>query len=245
MRRALLAFACCTALFLGSCKGEEEGAATSAEAVAPVAPPAGQQWFDVVATTPEGGWLVGNPDAPIKLIEYGSLTCPACAAFSQGGMQPLREEYVDSGRVSWEFRSVVIHGAIDLLLTRLLKCAPKEAAPLLAEQLWANVNEVTAPVAENAEALQQVMSLPENQRFVAFAEQGKLLDFLAARGVSMDQGRQCLSDAAAVQALAAQMQSQSAKDDVQGTPTFFVNGQKIDAILWPDLEPALQRAGAR
>ena len=160
-------------------------------------------------------------------------------------MQPLREEYVDSGRVSWEFRSVVIHGAIDLLLTRLLKCAPKEAAPLLAEQLWANVNEVTAPVAENAEALQQVMSLPENQRFVAFAEQGKLLDFLAARGVSMDQGRQCLSDAAAVQALAAQMQSQSAKDDVQGTPTFFVNGQKIDAILWPDLEPALQRAGAR
>ena len=89
MRRALLAFACCTALFLGSCKGEEEGAATSAEAVAPVAPPAGQQWFDVVATTPEGGWLVGNPDAPIKLIEYGSLTCPACAAFSQGGMHRL------------------------------------------------------------------------------------------------------------------------------------------------------------
>ena len=36
-----------------------------------------------------------------------------------------------------------------------------------------------------------------------------------------------------------------AKDDVQGTPTFFVNGRKIDAISWADLEPVLQNAGAR
>jgi len=245
MKRALLAIAGCAALVLAGCGKDDEGAVPQGEAVAPVAPPAGQQWLDVVATTPEGGWLVGNPNAPIKLIEYGSVTCPACAAFSQAGMEPLRQKYVASGRVSWEFRSVIIHGAIDLVLTRLLKCAPKEAAPLLAEQLWANVNEVTEPVVQAGDAMQQVMTLPPNQRFVAYAETGKLLDFLAARGISMDQGRECLSDPAAVEALATQMQSQSAKDGVQGTPTFFVNGAKVDAISWADLEPILQRAGAR
>ncbi len=30
--------------------------------------------------TDSDGYLLGNPDAPIKLIEYASLTCPACAA---------------------------------------------------------------------------------------------------------------------------------------------------------------------
>ena len=245
MNRALLALAGCAAVLLAGCGSDDEGAVPQAEAVAAVAAPAGQQWVDVVATTPEGGWLVGNPDAPIKLIEYGSLTCPACAAFSQSGMQPLREKYVDSGRVSWEFRSVVIHGAIDLVLTRLLKCAPKEAAPLLAEQLWANVNEVTGPVMQNPEGVQQAMSLPPNQRFVAYAEQGRLLEFMASRGIAMDQGRICLSDPAAIEALATEMQGQSAKDGVQGTPTFLVNGTKIDAISWADLEPVLQRAGAR
>jgi protein-disulfide isomerase len=244
MKASYFSLAVAAALLAG-CGSGEDGSVPQGEVAAAVEAPAGQQWFDVVATTPEGGWLVGNPNAPVKLVEYGSVTCPACAAFAIQGMQPLREKYVDSGRVSWEFRSVPIHGAIDLVLTRLLKCAPKEAAPLLAEQLWTNVNQVTEPVVQNAEALQAAMNLPENQRFVAYAETGKLLEFMAARGISLDQGRVCLSDAAAIQALAGQMQSQSEKDGVQGTPTFLVNGVKVDAISWADLEPVLQRAGAR
>jgi protein-disulfide isomerase len=239
-----LVFAAMAALALGAC-GSGDEAAPSGEAIAPIAAPAGQQWTETVAITPEGGWLVGNPDAPIKLIEYGSLTCPACAAFSQTGMQPLREKYIDSGRVSWELRSVVIHGAVDLVLTRLLKCAPKEAAPLLAEQLWGNVNAVLDPLQRNAAGLEQAMSLPPEQRFAAYAQQGGLLDFLAARGISVDQGSQCLSDAAAIEALAAEMQAQATKDEVGGTPTFFVNGALVDGITWADLKPVLQRAGAR
>ena len=242
-----LAFALCAAplaLGLAACGSSDEGAAT-AEVVAPVAAPAGQQWVDVATVTPEGGWLAGNPEAPIRLLEYGSLTCPACAAFSVTGMQKLRDDYVNTGRVSYELRSVPIHGAVDLVLTRLLECAPKESAHPLAEQLWANNEAVLTPIQVNAAAIEQAMSLPENQRFVAYADQGGLLEFFAARGISRDQASVCLADPAAIKALAERLQAQSEKDQITGTPTFFINGNRIDETDWASVEAALQRAGAR
>jgi protein-disulfide isomerase len=240
-----LAAPICLALVACGDSGAEQGASASGEPVAEVAPPAGQQWADVATITPEGGWLAGNPEAPIKLVEYGSLTCPACANFSTSSAQPLRDTYINSGRVSYELRSVPLHGAVDLLLTRLLECAPKEAVHPLAEQIWANLDTLLAPIQANSAALNQALALPENQRFVAFAEQAQLLDFFAARGVSTDQARQCLSDGAAMQALAERLQSQSEADQVTGTPTFFLNGNRIDGIAWSEIETALQQAGAR
>lgn len=245
LSRLLLAAATAPlALALAAC-GSESGGPVSGEAIAPVAAPAGQQWTDTVAITPEGGWLIGNPDAPIELIEYGSLTCPACANFSQTGMQSLRDDYINSGRVSLEFRSVPIHGAVDLVLTRMLECGPKEAAPLLAEQLWGNLDAVLTPIQSNAAALEQAMSLPENQRFVAYADQGGLIEFFAARGFSIAQSSECLSDFAAMQALAERLQAQADKDGVNSTPTFLLNGTAIDETSWAALEPMLQNAGAR
>ena len=232
------------ALGLAACGSSDSGVPT-AEAVAPVAAPAGQQWTDIVSITPEGGWLAGNPEAPIRFVEYGSLTCPACANFSVTGMQQLRDDYVNSGRVSYELRSVPIHGAVDLVLTRLLECAPKESAHPLAEQLWANNAAVLTPIQANAAAIEQAMSLPENQRFVAYADRGGLLDFFAARGISRDQAAVCLADAAAIKTLAERLQAQNEKDQVTGTPTFFINGNRVDDIEWAAVEAALQRAGAR
>lgn len=243
-RAAVLALVAPLTLALAACGGSEE-AVPSAEPVATVAPPSGQQWADVVAITPEGGWLAGNPDAPIKLVEYGSFTCPACAAFSVGGSQPLRDTYVNSGRVSYELRSVPIHGMVDLVITRLFECAPKEAVHSLAEQVWGNLSTVVDPISANAAGIEQAIALPEPQRYVAYAEQGQLLDFFAARGISTDQARQCLANAPAIKALAGRLQAQNQKDGVTGTPTFFLNGARIEGIAWPAIEPQLQAAGAR
>lgn len=243
-RLALALCAAPLALGLAACGSDDEGAAT-AEVVAPVAPPAGQQWADIAAITPEGGWLAGNPEAPIRLVEYGSLTCPACAAFSVSGMEQLRDDYVNSGRVSYELRSVPLHGTIDLVLTRLLECAPKEAAHPLAEQIWANNNPLLTEAQANAPALEQAMSLPENQRFVAFADRSGLLDFFAARGVSRDQASACLADPAAIQSLANRLVAQNDKDQITGTPTFFINGTRMSETDWDSVQAALQRAGAR
>ena len=91
-----------------------DGAGNSSAPAAPVAAvtaPAGQSWLDTVAQT-EGGFRVGNPDAPVKLIEYGARSCPTCGAFAREGAEPLLNNYVASGKVSFEFRDFLVHGAL-------------------------------------------------------------------------------------------------------------------------------------
>lgn len=233
------------ALALAACdKTATAGAAPEGEAVSTVAAPQGSAWSEQVVRTEQGGYLVGNPNAPIKLVEYGSLTCPACAAFSNAGAEPLMSEYVDSGRVNFELRSFLIHGTVDLVLTRLIECSGLEAVHPLSHEVWKNVGSLVDGVQAAGPQLEQAMQLPENQRFVAFAERSGLLDFFAARGVSETEARQCLADYPAMEALAKNSDSYS-NDGVQGTPTFELNGTRIDANSWDGVEEALQRAGAR
>jgi protein-disulfide isomerase len=50
---------------------------------------------------------LGNPNAKVKLVEFGSLTCPHCAEFEHQGGKALVDNYVKKGLVSWEFRNFV------------------------------------------------------------------------------------------------------------------------------------------
>jgi len=243
---ALTALALPIALGLAACGSSDEGeAALSGEPVAAVPAPDGQAWSETATITDRSGFLVGNPEAPIKLIEYGSLTCPTCAAFSQAAAEPLMNDYVDSGRVSFELRSFAIHGPIDLALTLLIDCGqPSQAVPL-ADQVWANLPTILDQYQAAGPQLEQALALPEDQRFVAFAETVGLLDFFASRGISRDQARTCLADTDRITELAEASESYGSQDDISGTPTFMLNGQILDVNSWSKVEAALQRAGAR
>ena len=235
------------ALALAACGDDGAGdAALAGEPVAAVAPPAGSTWSEQVVRTEQGGWQVGNPNAPIKLVEYGSLTCPACGQFSVDGAESLHRDYVDTGRVSFEFRSFMIHGVPDLVLTRMLECGAETAAVPLADQVWQSMMAGNAPFnTQNQAALEQANALPEAQRLVALADAAGTLDFFAARGIGKEQAAQCLADFPAAQALSEKTQAAAEADNVTRTPTFFLNGQMIEESSWSGVEAALQRAGAR
>jgi protein-disulfide isomerase len=243
-RRLSLPLLAIAPLLLSACGDEAAGPAASGEPLPVVAPPAGASWSQKVTTTPDGGYLVGNPDAPLKLVEYGSLTCPACARFAADGMEPLMGRYVNSGRVSFEFRSFLIHGPLDLALTRLIGCSAPEAALPLADQVWANMQPIQERAYADQAAIANVNALPENQRYVTFGELTGLYDFFAARGVSEAQARSCLADFASLERLSKQSEGYSSAG-INQTPTFLLNGSKLNAGSWAELEPQLQRAGAR
>jgi protein-disulfide isomerase len=46
--------------------------------------------------------MIGNPDAPLKLVEYASHTCGACATFAATGKPAIKDKYVSTGVVSFE-----------------------------------------------------------------------------------------------------------------------------------------------
>ncbi|HWU93511.1 MAG TPA: thioredoxin domain-containing protein, partial [Sphingomicrobium sp.] len=98
--RLAIAFAACLALPM---------APAAAAAKAPPKVPAGHDWTKTVAVTPEGGFRMGNPAARVKLVEYGSLICPHCRHFNETGYKPLLQGYVRTGKVSYEFRNMVLN----------------------------------------------------------------------------------------------------------------------------------------
>jgi protein-disulfide isomerase len=246
--RALVALlAVPLALGLAACGSSEDEASgpPRGEPIAAIAAPAGTSWVDVVEVTPEDGYRIGNPDAPIKLIEYQSHTCPHCAAFAEEGGPTLKDKYVASGVVSWEIREQ-LHNPIDLLVAMLARCGAKESFLPLSEQFWANLEEVIGTAQANQAALAAAQSLPPNQRFQQMAQAAGLLDFFSARGIAREQALQCLADGDKAEAIAQRSDSQSEELKVTGTPTFFINGTKLENVAaWAGLEPALQAAGAR
>lgn len=246
LRRTLLAcLSAPLALALAACNSDEAatGEVPEGEAIAAIPAPQGQEWAEVAVTTPEGGVQIGNPDAPIELVEYASHSCGACAQFAETASEPLRE-YVNSGRVSFEIRNQ-IHDPIDLTFAVLARCAGPEAFHTLADQGWENLGTFFENAQANQQMYQAAVQQQGAQRFQTLAQATGMLDFFAQRGISRDQAMQCLADTETANQIAARSDRQSQELNVTGTPTFFVNGRNVGTIGWPELEAMLQRAGAR
>jgi protein-disulfide isomerase len=223
--------------------GATTAAATTGDPVAAASPPAGKAWSDVVSATTGGGMLMGNVNAPIKLVEYGSLSCPHCAHFAETGFKPLVSKYVDSGKVSFEYRSFAIH-SIDVPLTVLVRCASPSAFFGLIEQLYAGQPALMAKAQLGEKQAQAASSLPASQRFVAISDALGFTEFFSSRGVSVDQAHTCLANPANAERVGKDAQAFS-DQGVDSTPTLMINGAKTDANSWAELEPLLQKAGAR
>ena len=236
-----------TVLALTACGSNEEaadGEVAEGAVVAAVPAPAGQSWSEVAAVTPEGGIVEGNPNAPIKLVEYASHTCSHCADFSVQASEALRTKYIETGKVSYEIRNQ-IHDPIDLTFAVLARCAGPEAFHAFAEQGWGNLANMFAQVQANEAALQAASQAQGAARFDGVANAAGLYDFFAQRGVSRDQAKACLAKEETATKIAADSEKQSTDLNVTGTPTFFINGKNVGTLDWKGLEPILQRAGAR
>lgn len=250
-RSTLMIATAALALGLAAC-GKKDDATTSPssdQAIAKIAAPAGKSWSETVVQTADGGYLAGNPNAPIKLLEYGSLSCPHCALLGAEADEPLMNDYIASGRVSWEFRSFAIHPQ-DVPLTVLAECGGKDTFFPLVAQVYKNFDSMNEVLNDKAalERAQASGNLPPNKRFVALANALGYVDFFAKRGLPVDQANACLADANKAQKVA-DLATKYGNEGIDSTPTLFINGGKVElsggAEPWPQLEAALQRAGAR
>jgi protein-disulfide isomerase len=208
---------------------------------APAARPAARDWTRTVVLTPEGGYRMGNPAAPVKLVEYGSLTCPHCAHFNATAKTAL-EARVRTGKVSFEFRNFVLNG-IDVTATLLSRCATPANYFRLTESLYAAQPQWVGKISGLPQAEKdKLKALPETDRLSRIADIGGLTQLAAAAGVTPQKGKACLADPAALARLE-KMAEAGAAQGVEGTPTFFINGKKVSADDWAAIEPEIRQAG--
>lgn len=237
------------ALTLAGCqdKGADNAAAGNAAvpSAAAVKAPAGTDWISTVTKTAEGGFLIGNPDAKVKLVEYLSLTCPHCAEFGQTAFTPLRDKYIQKGTVSLEIRNYV-RDPIDVTASLIARCNGTGPFLPLTEQLFAYQAAMFDRAGKLTQADQQrISALPQEQQFGALAPLVGLDEFARQHGINDAKLKTCLGDKAALDELVAIQKKANDQLKILGTPTFFINDKMLDATgTWEQLEPQLVAAGA-
>jgi len=208
-------------------------------------PPAGGNWTNVVNAT-AAGFMMGNPNAKVKLVEIGSLSCPHCKKFEEEGAPALIQNYVKTGSVSWEFRPYVIHGPIDMAANIIARCSGTKAFFPLTQAMYKDQDAIMSKLEKiPQDKVNQIQNLPTNQVFIQMASLMGLQDWAAERGVAQAKSNQCLSDQKMIDnevQLTTEVGNQY--PEFKGTPSFIINGKMLpeDANTWSALEPALKDA---
>lgn len=243
MLKVLLPFA--GALALAACDSGTSTAAPAAKTgTTPAATaPAAKDWTTTVVQTPEGGFRMGNPDAKVKLVEFASFTCSHCRDFHKEAQEKLKPTYVKTGQVSYEYRPFMLN-VYDFAVAQLAMCQGPERFFTWANEIYANHEAWTEPFTKLTEAdITPLRALPPGQQVKGLAVAGKLQDFAAPRGLPRAKFDACFADETAMDTLTKRQQAAIDTYQVQATPTFLLNGKKLEGVnSWAQLQPKIAEA---
>lgn len=197
-------------------------------------------WVRSYTVSPVRGYVIGNPEASLKLVEFLSFTCNHCAEFWNQAIVPLKRDYVASGKLSLEIRHAV-RDRFDLVAAMLARCdGPRRffehsEAILAAQPQWL----ARAQVYERTQA-EAIAKLSGPALLVAAASGSGLESLMIRRGMTAEKVRRCLTDPAQQQAVATQTHDAWNVIRIRGTPGFLLNGELLDRTAsWATLQPQI------
>jgi protein-disulfide isomerase len=210
--------------------------ALAAMAIAVAAAPA-IDWTKRVTQTPQGAFVLGNPTAKTRLVEYVSYTCDHCAHFSNESSAALKSRYVASGGTAVEVRHAV-RDPIDYAATLIARCTGPSRFFVAHEKLFATQEQWFGAGVRYAQANQDALEkapAPERVKMLA-----KAAGLGALVGLNDQQVNACLSNAAEEKTVMAMTSEAWRTRKIPGTPHFLVNGHSADNVTsWAALEPRL------
>ena len=181
-------------------------------------PPAAPASSELLAAGPLEDQVLGQPNAPVTIVEYASLTCPHCATFHNETFAALKQRYIDQGKVRFIFREFPLdnYATAGFLLAR---CSGEGKY---------------FPVIE-AFFKQQRALLAAPDPFAWIQEFAKQIGF------TQESMEDCLTNQELLDGVIAMRQRASEKFGVSSTPTFFVNGKiKRGALTMQELEKEIE-----
>lgn len=152
--------------------------------------------------------VLGAEDAPVTLIEYASYTCPHCANFHTGVFKQLKEEYIDTGKMKLIYREVYFD-RYGLWASMIARCGGPEKFFGISDLIYKGQSDWARAggASEIIDALRKIGGLA---------------------GLEKDTLEACLQDGAKAQTLAAWYQENATADGIEATPSFILNGTKIE-----------------
>ncbi len=166
-------------------------------------------------TAPVDGKLLGDPDAPVRIVAYEDFNCGHCGNFSRDTKPLLEEEYINQGLVSIEFRHLPVLGPDSVNAASASECAAEQ-------NLFWPYHDV----------------LFERQGRPGWASEGNLKSFAREVAEALPEGEfnldafdTCLGTG--VMELAVDQEAQRSAEVLRGligavsTPNFLINGQLV------------------
>ena len=170
-------------------------------------------------TEPDGVMVLGNPRARVTVTEYASVGCPHCAHWALNVYPAFKAKYIDTGRVRFAFHEMLTgDGSLAAAGFMLARCAGPTKYFQVVDQVFAKQIEIATHGAP------------------------PLLAIAEGAGMTEERFKSCLADNAALKALGDRTDADARLHNVQGTPTFFVNGVKLDADSLATFDMAIARA---
>jgi protein-disulfide isomerase len=175
------------------------------------------------AGLPSSGLTLGDPNAPVKLVEWGNFQCPFCGAFARDSQAQLINDYVKTGKVSFEFRNYAFGGQESYDAAAAALCANDQG------KFW---------------AYHDTLYLNQHGENQGAFSRSRLKAIAKTVGLDTGKFNQCLdSDAHAKDVK--DSSSAASSSGVPGTPTFEVNGQMVAYNGYGSLKMAIDNALAQ
>lgn len=200
-------------------------------------------WTAHVVATPAGAFVMGNPNAKAKLVEYISYTCNHCAHFTGESAKPLKSGYVAKGTTSVEFRHAV-RDRLDFTASLLARCGGAKGffrdseAILAAQPTW-----MAAGASFEAAQGGKIGDGTVTGGVKALAAGSGLKALMMSRGYTEARLDACLGDPGQQKLVAAMTGQAWEVEQIPGTPSFAINGRRVEGPpTWAALEPELRAA---
>lgn len=153
--------------------------------------------------------LLGDPEAPVTILEYSSLTCPHCASFHTQTLPQVKEEWIDTGKAKLVYR----HFPLDRLA------------------LYAAMTASCLPTDRAYFAFLDVLFKTQDQWSRAQDPMGELGAMARTAGLGQEKFEACVADQDLADSILQQRLDGSQAFDIQATPTFVINGKKVSGAL--------------
>ncbi len=156
--------------------------------------------------------ILGNPNAPVTLIEYGDYQCPFCGAFFSQTQPQIVADYVNTGKVRMVFRNFAFLGAESTAAAQAAECSEDQ------NKLWAYHDALYAgKVADDAKGGGEDDGFYNRALFLKLATQV---------GLDVPTFTSCL-DSNKYATLVTQEKAAASAAEVNSTPTVLINGQTV------------------
>jgi len=175
----------------------------------------------------QGALIIGNPNAPVILVEFADFQCVACVAFWATIEPQLRSEYIDTGKVKIVFKPLTFIDSYDKN-TPPLESFNSATATLCAAEQGEEALVAMHDAIYGAEA-------QEYQQGINSENSGNLTDsfftnVIEQNGFSVDLFTSCYSDKYKKQLGLFMTQAQQAMPQGVSTPTMFIGNQMIKGV---------------